>query len=194
MQFNLCRKLCTEYGFSYMGNFCVGSVSSKDCLGRRQSYADHLAQRDLHHIFDLIYDPNTHDEKTRAQQLFRRLVKDFAELGYGEYRTHLFLMDQVAATYGANNQIQLRFQEAIKDALDPNGILAPGKRCVAVVSLRCAAFASQRLTLFPIAAESGPSAIEISQGFVWVSRPRTARRRSCGRRRSPHGCKNESGW
>lgn len=37
-------------------------------------------------------------------------------------------MDQVAATYGGNNQIQLRFQEALKDAIDPNGILAPGKR------------------------------------------------------------------
>lgn len=52
-----------------------------------------------------------------------------AKLGYCEYRTHNFLMDQVAATYGGNNQIQLRFQEALKDAIDPNGILAPGKRC-----------------------------------------------------------------
>lgn len=36
-------------------------------------------------------------------------------------------MDQVAATYGANDQIQLRFAEALKDAIDKNGIMAPGK-------------------------------------------------------------------
>ncbi|GAA5979511.1 hypothetical protein JCM11641_005418 [Rhodosporidiobolus odoratus] len=107
-QYDLCKKLCKKYNFQYMGNFCIGA-------------------REMHHIFDLIYDPNSDDEKTRAQGLMRELTAESAKLGYNEYRTHNFLMDQVAATYGAGNQIQLRFNEALKDALDPNGILAPGK-------------------------------------------------------------------
>ncbi|GAA6008239.1 FAD-binding oxidoreductase [Rhodotorula paludigena] len=108
VQYDLCKKLCKKYNFQYMGNFCIGA-------------------REMHHILDLIYDPNDDDEKRRAQALMRELTWESAKLGYQEYRTHNFLMDQVAATYGGNNQIQLRFQEALKDALDPNGILAPGK-------------------------------------------------------------------
>ncbi|GAA6048170.1 hypothetical protein JCM3770_003694 [Rhodotorula araucariae] len=107
-QYELCKALCKKYNFQYMGNFCIGA-------------------REMHHILDLIYDPNNDDEKRRAQALMRELTWESAKLGYNEYRTHNFLMDQVAATYGGNNQVQLRFQEALKDALDPNGILAPGK-------------------------------------------------------------------
>ncbi|GAA6043727.1 hypothetical protein JCM8097_000496 [Rhodosporidiobolus ruineniae] len=107
-QYDICKKLCVKYNFQYMGNFCIGS-------------------RAMHHIFDLIYDPNSDDEKTRAQGLMRELTSECAKLGYNEYRTHNFLMDQVASTYGGNNQIQLRFNEALKDVIDPNGILSPGK-------------------------------------------------------------------
>jgi hypothetical protein len=34
----------------------------------------------------------------------------------------------IAATYNWNKNALLRFNEKIKDALDPNGILAPGKQ------------------------------------------------------------------
>ncbi|GAA5898777.1 hypothetical protein JCM6882_003996 [Rhodosporidiobolus microsporus] len=118
-QYALCKDLCKKYEFQYMGNFCIGA-------------------REMHHIFDLIYDPNSDDEKRRAQALMRELTSESAKLGYNEYRTHNFLMDQVAATYGGNNQIQLRFNEALKDCLDPNGILAPGKRCASPVYLSAA--------------------------------------------------------
>jgi hypothetical protein len=47
--------------------------------------------------------------------------------GYGEYRTHLAFMDQIAGTYNWNDGALLKFNEKIKDCLDPNGILAPGK-------------------------------------------------------------------
>lgn len=54
-------------------------------------------------------------------------MDDFAARGYGEYRTHLALMDQIAATYNFNDNAQMRLNETIKNALDPKGILAPGK-------------------------------------------------------------------
>ena len=37
-------------------------------------------------------------------------------------------MDQIAKTYSWNDNALLKLQEQIKDALDPNGILAPGKQ------------------------------------------------------------------
>jgi FAD/FMN-containing dehydrogenase len=37
-------------------------------------------------------------------------------------------MDQIAGTYSWNDNSIMRLNETIKDALDPNGILAPGKQ------------------------------------------------------------------
>jgi hypothetical protein len=36
-------------------------------------------------------------------------------------------MDQIAETYNFNDNAQMKLNEQIKNALDPNGILAPGK-------------------------------------------------------------------
>jgi hypothetical protein len=36
-------------------------------------------------------------------------------------------MDQIAATYNFNDNAQMKLNETIKNALDPKGILAPGK-------------------------------------------------------------------
>ncbi len=33
----------------------------------------------------------------------------------------------MAATYSFNNNILLRFQERLKDVIDPHGIMAPGR-------------------------------------------------------------------
>jgi 4-cresol dehydrogenase (hydroxylating) flavoprotein subunit len=63
----------------------------------------------------------------RGNRLFHALVKDGAEQGYGEYRTHLTYMDEVADTFSYNDHALRRFNERVKDAIDPNGILAPGR-------------------------------------------------------------------
>lgn len=36
-------------------------------------------------------------------------------------------MDQIASVYNWRGNASMRFNESLKDALDPNGILAPGK-------------------------------------------------------------------
>lgn len=59
--------------------------------------------------------------------LMREMIAKAAAEGYGEYRTHLIFADQVAATYGWNNQALNKFTETIKDAVDPNSIIAPGR-------------------------------------------------------------------
>lgn len=83
--------------------------------------------REMHLIVELVFDK--HDAKAckAATDCMRAMIVDAAELGFGEYRTHLALMDQVAGTYNWNDNALMKFHEQLKDAVDPNGILAPGK-------------------------------------------------------------------
>jgi FAD/FMN-containing dehydrogenase len=75
----------------------------------------------------IVFDREDADMRRRAQWLVRTLIKDCADNGWGEFRTHVGLMDQIADTYDFNNHALMRLNETIKNALDPNGILAPGK-------------------------------------------------------------------
>ena len=87
-----------------------------------------LRERSMMHVTLMVYDTADEPAARRAYDLVGELVATAASLGYGEYRCHPAAMDAVAATYDFNNNAMLRLNEAIKDALDPNGILAPGKQ------------------------------------------------------------------
>jgi 4-cresol dehydrogenase (hydroxylating) len=67
---------------------------------------------------------------------FSRLIDIAAKHGWNEYRTAPAFQDQVARTYSFNNNALLRFQEQLKDAADPNGIIAPGRGGVWPQSMR----------------------------------------------------------
>ncbi|HEY1961950.1 MAG TPA: FAD-binding oxidoreductase [Rhizomicrobium sp.] len=77
----------------------------------------------------LIMMATTHEpeKNMRTRASFRELIRILAEHGYGEYRTAAAFQDDVMATYSFNNHALLRFHEAIKDAVDPNGILSAGR-------------------------------------------------------------------
>jgi FAD/FMN-containing dehydrogenase len=81
----------------------------------------------MHYIANIIYDCADSDAKRRVNGLMHEMILTAAKEGYGEYRTHLLYQDVVARTYGFNGQALLRFNETLKDAIDPNGILAPGR-------------------------------------------------------------------
>jgi len=107
-QYNLTKRLHQKYGFDYFPTFCAG-------------------WREMHHITTIIYDRGSQDSKDRAVAMLRELIAEGLNLGFGEYRTHLALMDQVMGTYNYNNSALLRFNEKLKDSLDPNSILSPGR-------------------------------------------------------------------
>jgi hypothetical protein len=65
------------------------------------------------------------NKKTRAA--FAHLVQIAAGHGFGEYRTAPAYQDLIMSTYSFNNHALLRFHERLKDAVDPNGILSPGR-------------------------------------------------------------------
>jgi hypothetical protein len=107
-QFQLCKNRCDQYGLDFLSTYVVG-------------------MREMHHIASIIYDRGSADSKRRAHALLRDLVSDAAKVGYGEYRTHLIMQDQVANTYNWGGDALMKFNETLKDALDPNGIMAPGR-------------------------------------------------------------------
>jgi hypothetical protein len=129
-QYQMTAKRCAEFGFDYIGTLVVGL-------------------RELHHIVctktpsrlansGLVYDKKNDEQRKKAHKLITLLIEDAAKEGYGEYRTHLGihliecanwigLMDQIMNTYNWNNNALLKFNETLKDAIDPNGILMPGK-------------------------------------------------------------------
>jgi 4-cresol dehydrogenase (hydroxylating) flavoprotein subunit len=108
-QYRMVRDRLHEYGFDYMSVFAIG-------------------WRELHHVVELVFDRTNPEEAKRAREVFAILIREAAEAGYGEYRTHISFMDQIAKTYSWNNGAMLKLNELVKDALDPNGILAPGKQ------------------------------------------------------------------
>ena len=73
--------------------------------------------------------PVTRDVETNKKNraAFKKLVQRAAEHGWGEYRTAPAYQDTIMSTYAYNNHSLLRFQETLKDAVDPNGILSAGR-------------------------------------------------------------------
>jgi len=94
-----------KYGFDYVGGFLMGV-------------------RHTEHVCDLLYDRSNPEEMQRAYDCFREAIAANASAGYGVYRTNTGFMDQAAETYGP---AQRAFNKKLKRALDPNGIIAPGK-------------------------------------------------------------------
>lgn len=106
--FRMGKDLHDKYAIDFFPAFCVGL-------------------REMHLIVEIVYDKKDPIKRKAANDCLREMIDVAAEEGYGEYRTHLVLMDQVAGTYSWNDNALMKFNEKMKDALDPNGILAPGK-------------------------------------------------------------------
>jgi 4-cresol dehydrogenase (hydroxylating) len=92
--------------------------------------------RSFIHVTLVIFDTKNEAEARRAYDTSRLLVREAAKHGYGEYRAHLDFMDLAAEQYSFAGHAYLRFAETIKDAIDPNGILSPGKQGIWPRALR----------------------------------------------------------
>ena len=97
-----------EFGMDYQASFAFG-------------------ERHLINVNAVLLDKDDPALLKRVDPFLRALVADARAEGYGEYRTHLDYMDTVAGTYDFNNHALMRLNEKVKNALDPAGILAPGK-------------------------------------------------------------------
>lgn len=104
-QYDLAKSILNKYGLDYVGEFIVG-------------------WRDMHHVIDVLYDRSNKEESKRAEACFNELLDEFEKKGYAVYRVNTQFQDRVAQSYGP---VKRRVEHAIKRALDPNNILAPGK-------------------------------------------------------------------
>lgn len=74
-------------------------------------------------LLSIFYDKSNPLETARAEELYFALGKITQQEGYQQYRTSTLYMGKVLATAPEF----LNFCQKLKTALDPNGILAPGK-------------------------------------------------------------------
>jgi len=114
------RKIIADHDVDFYASFTIGG-------------------RFANNINMLMYDRDQPDMVANMRKLFDALISETAKAGYAEYRTHLGWMDPVAETFGFNNQALRRMTEKVKTALDPNGVIAPGKQ-----GIWPAAYAAQR--------------------------------------------------
>lgn len=75
----------------------------------------------------LITSRSDRGQNERVRAAFHHFIEVAARHGWGEYRTGPAFQDAVRATYSFNDHALLRFQERLKDAADPHGILAAGR-------------------------------------------------------------------
>lgn len=87
-----------------------------------------VTPRSVLHITTTFFDTRDEAQTGRVYAAYGDLVRELARDGYGLYRTNIAAMDLVADQYDFNDHAQRRFNQALKDALDPNGILSPGKQ------------------------------------------------------------------
>ncbi|WP_338242644.1 FAD-binding oxidoreductase [Aurantiacibacter hainanensis] len=106
---DLCRRVLNEHGLDY---------SAATIIGRRS----------MIHVALVVFDTKNEQMTRDAYAAVKAMLEPAAKLGFGEYRSHLDFMDEVAGLYDFNDNAQRRFAEKIKDCLDPNGILSPGKQ------------------------------------------------------------------
>ena len=97
-----------EFGMDYHASFAMG-------------------ERHTTNVNEVVFDKDDPQMLARVQKFFRALVADATQQRYGEYRTHIEYMDLVADTYDFNSHALRRLNERVKNALDPHGIIAPGK-------------------------------------------------------------------
>lgn len=104
-QMDLATSILNEYGLDYVAEFIVG-------------------MRDMHHVVDVLFDRSDPEETRKAHECFGKLLSEFGKRGYAVYRVNTGFMEEAANLYG---KVKRDVDQKLKRALDPNGIIAPGK-------------------------------------------------------------------
>jgi 4-cresol dehydrogenase (hydroxylating) len=109
-QGRLLRKLFESRGFDYASSLMM--ISPRSFVTIASLWFDTTDEAACHHAYDTI----------------RWIVREGGKEGYVAYRAHLDVMDLAAEQQSFGDHAMRRLTEAVKDALDPAGILAPGKQ------------------------------------------------------------------
>ena len=103
------RGRLAEAGINYSGG--IFAINERSCLA----------------VTGIQFDVNDAERVASVFALVRRMVAELGAMGYGEYRAHLDFMDVASDQYSFNDHAYRRFVTKLKDAVDPNGVLSPGR-------------------------------------------------------------------
>ncbi|KAL6703102.1 hypothetical protein ACN47E_010239 [Coniothyrium glycines] len=84
-----------------------------------------------HHILfvqEYVFDKTQATHRERGCRVVDSLLAAAKAAGFANYRSHVQHMDAVQDLYNHNDHIYRRFVQTLKHAIDPKGILAPGKQ------------------------------------------------------------------
>jgi 4-cresol dehydrogenase (hydroxylating) flavoprotein subunit len=137
-------KMMDWYGFEHPGHAAYGPIMplagedgramhqlvDRHCLemGRDYGMAFALTPRSMQAFVLILFDAGDPEDLDRTFAHTAQLIRESAAMGYGEYRGHLAFMDLIADQFDFNDHAARRLNQRIKDALDPNGILSPGRQ------------------------------------------------------------------
>ncbi|MBO1902700.1 FAD-binding oxidoreductase [Leucobacter weissii] len=93
-------------------------------------------ERSLCSVAGITFDVDDAAATAEAYRVMQELVREAGRIGYGEYRAHLHFMDLAQEQFGYGDHAYRRFVEKIKDAVDPQGILSPGRHGIWPAALR----------------------------------------------------------
>ncbi|KAI1642664.1 putative vanilly-alcohol oxidase [Daldinia loculata] len=102
------KGICAEQGFDFLCDFFM-----------HDRYAIFVTM--------LCFDKTSPEQRTGVDKVFRNLFREGSKRGFAKYRAHINHMDLNADLFDFNNHAYRRFVEKLKESLDPNGILSPGK-------------------------------------------------------------------
>ena len=73
-------------------------------------------------VISISYDRHEAGQDEQAMACYRHLQQELTSHGYYPYRLGIQAMSELSAQDGQSQLVR-----ALKDALDPNGVLAPGR-------------------------------------------------------------------
>ncbi|KAF3765572.1 4-cresol dehydrogenase [Cryphonectria parasitica EP155] len=86
-----------------------------------------MGQRHAVFVCMLCFDKTNPQQRQAIDSTYNGLFEAGTRMGLAKYRSHVNHMDQTAELFDFNDHAYRRFVETIKDSLDPNGVLSPGK-------------------------------------------------------------------
>ncbi|KAF2259217.1 FAD-linked oxidase-like protein [Lojkania enalia] len=87
-----------------------------------------MHERHVIFVSMMTFDKTNPKDREAVECMFQSMFAEGKKRGYSKYRSHVNAMDQVASLYDFNDHAYRRFVETLKDAVDPKGILSPGKQ------------------------------------------------------------------
>ena len=113
------------------GDICVKATDMIRAIMNRHGF-DYITEyvaafRGVIKLLMVMFDPRDEEDRRRAYECSREIITAAASIGFGELKAHVEFMDLVADTYSGQDHGLAHTLQKIKRAVDPQGILAPGK-------------------------------------------------------------------